>query len=132
MARELGKALIPQGLAASTALRPFAAAMLSSKGSVSVWKSEVLERRPCKGEHQRDHRNKLASRHVAEGRRVVERQRALITSQRKAGLNTGASEKLLDLFESTQAIFEDDLRAAERNENSNRDNTHSKRERELD
>jgi hypothetical protein len=75
---------------------------------------------------------KLASRHVAEGRRVVERQRALITSQRKTGLNTGASEKLLGPFERTQAIVEDDLRAAERNENSNRDNTHSKRERELD
>jgi len=61
----------------------------------------------------------MASRHVAEGRRVVERQRALISSQRKAGLDTSASEKLLNLFESTQAIFEDDLRAAERNENSN-------------
>jgi hypothetical protein len=67
----------------------------------------------------------MASRHVAEGRGVIERQRALITSQRKAGLNTTASEKLLDLFERTQAIFEDDLRAAERNENSNRDITRS-------
>jgi hypothetical protein len=60
----------------------------------------------------------MASRHVADGRRVLERQRALITSQRKAGLDTSASEELLDLFERTQAIFEDDLRAAERNEQS--------------
>jgi hypothetical protein len=44
----------------------------------------------------------MASRHVAKGRRVVERQRALIASQRKAGLNTSAAEKLLDLFETTR------------------------------
>jgi hypothetical protein len=61
----------------------------------------------------------VAARHVTEGRRIIERQRALIARQRKKGLNTWASEKLLDLFGYTQTIFEDDLRAIEGNQNSN-------------
>jgi hypothetical protein len=69
---------------------------------------------------QADNSNKTRDGFSPRCRAIVESQGALITSQRKAGLDTSASEKLLDLFERTQAIFEDDLRAAERNEKSNR------------
>jgi hypothetical protein len=55
----------------------------------------------------------LAARHVAEGRKVVARQRALIAKQKEAGRDTLHSENLLAQFEHTLAIFEDHLREIE-------------------
>ena len=55
----------------------------------------------------------LAARHVAEGKKVVARQRALIARQQQAGRDTFYSENLLDQFERTLSIFEDHLRQIE-------------------
>jgi hypothetical protein len=53
-----------------------------------------------------------AMRHVAEGRRIVDRQRALVARLKEAGLDANAAEDLLAQFERTLAVFEDDLAAA--------------------
>ena len=55
----------------------------------------------------------MAARHVAEGRKVVARQRALIAKQKLSGADTFDSEKLLVQFERKLAIFEDHLREIE-------------------
>lgn len=55
----------------------------------------------------------MAARHVAEGKRIVARQRTLIARHEEAGRSTVDSEKLLALFERTLRIFEDDLQALE-------------------
>jgi hypothetical protein len=60
-----------------------------------------------------------AARHVAEGKRIVEQQRALVAKAKEAGRDTDYAESLLDQFGRTQAIFEDALRAAQDKENSN-------------
>jgi hypothetical protein len=52
----------------------------------------------------------IAERHVVDGRRIVARQRALI-SDKAAGRDTFDAEQLLDQFERTLEIFEDDYRA---------------------
>jgi hypothetical protein len=55
----------------------------------------------------------MAARHVAAGRKVVIRQRALVAKQKIAGRDTLDSETLLYQFERTLAIFESDLRRIE-------------------
>jgi len=50
-----------------------------------------------------------ARRHVAEGRLVIKRQRSLIAHQTALGNDTTNSQSLLNRFEETQTIFEDDL-----------------------
>jgi len=59
-----------------------------------------------------------AARHVAEGRRIVDRQRALVARLKEAGLDAFNAKDLLGQFERTLAVFEDDLRRFTR-ENSN-------------
>ncbi|WP_020508649.1 hypothetical protein [Bradyrhizobium sp. WSM2793] len=51
-------------------------------------------------------RLKLARRHVVKGRQIVERQQLVV---RSGTVNIAEAIKLLALFETTQAIFEDDL-----------------------
>jgi hypothetical protein len=55
----------------------------------------------------------LAARHVAEGRKIVARQRLLIAKQKEAGRETTHSENLLAQFERTLAVFEDHLQEIE-------------------
>jgi len=50
-----------------------------------------------------------AERHVTEGQRILDRQRAIIERQRALGSDTQQSEALLAAFERSQAIFEGDL-----------------------
>jgi hypothetical protein len=50
-----------------------------------------------------------AARHVAEGRRIVARQSALIAKKRAAGQDTVLAEATLLVFKSSLAIFEADL-----------------------
>ncbi len=50
----------------------------------------------------------LAERHVSDGRRIVARQRAFIASRKEAGHDTRDAEALLDQFERTLEIFEED------------------------
>jgi hypothetical protein len=50
-----------------------------------------------------------AKRHVADGRLVLERQRALIDRQKVLKRDTAVSERLLATFERSQEIFEGDL-----------------------
>lgn len=50
-----------------------------------------------------------AERHVTEGRATVERQRELVREQAERGLSTKASQQVLDQFERTQTIFEEDM-----------------------
>jgi hypothetical protein len=54
-------------------------------------------------------RHTEAVRHVEVGRRVILRQRLMIERYRSMGLSTVHAESLLDTFERTQVIFEDDL-----------------------
>jgi hypothetical protein len=54
-------------------------------------------------------RRALALQHVISGRRIIERQRRLITQRKAIGADTGESERLLVSFEKTQVIFEQDL-----------------------
>ena len=49
----------------------------------------------------------LVVRHVAEERRIVARQRELITRLRAAGASTSGAEETLKVFESELAIFEE-------------------------
>jgi hypothetical protein len=51
----------------------------------------------------------MALRHVESGRRIVDRQRALVARRKALGVNTDVSESLLEAFKRSQAIFEDDL-----------------------
>lgn len=51
----------------------------------------------------------LARKHVLSGRSVIERQRALIDRTKALGLSTSSHEELLTRFETSQAIFEEDL-----------------------
>jgi hypothetical protein len=51
-----------------------------------------------------------ALRHVMDGRRIVSQQRQLIAEQKAAGYDTLFAEQILNQFERTLAIFEDDLR----------------------
>jgi hypothetical protein len=50
-----------------------------------------------------------ARRHVATGRSIIERQRALIERDQASGADTKSSEELLARFEASQMIFEEDL-----------------------
>jgi len=50
-----------------------------------------------------------AARHVTEGRLIVARQCALISKQKQGGFDTFDSERLLEQFERSLAIFEDHL-----------------------
>lgn len=61
-----------------------------------------------------DDRLPTAKRHVTDGRRIVAAQRALVARLKAAGHDTSAHEALLDRFERTQCIFEDDLEALKR------------------
>jgi hypothetical protein len=54
-------------------------------------------------------RQRIAQRHVSDGQRVIQRQRALIHSQRKAGRDTTDAEEMLASFERTQVVLEDHL-----------------------
>jgi hypothetical protein len=51
----------------------------------------------------------LAERHVAEGRRIVERQRQLIAKVKACNGYSVQAEELLSLFEKSLVIFEYDL-----------------------
>jgi hypothetical protein len=55
----------------------------------------------------------MAARHVAAGRKVVVRQRALVARQKTAGHDTFLSERLLGQFERSLLIFESHLREVE-------------------
>ncbi len=57
----------------------------------------------------RTERYEEAKRHVADGLRVIERQRALTDRQQALRRDTELSERLLAAFERSQGIFEDDL-----------------------
>jgi hypothetical protein len=54
-------------------------------------------------------RYQMACRHVAGGRQVIDRQRAIVDRQRARGFDSRESERLLEAFERSQGIFEDDL-----------------------
>jgi hypothetical protein len=56
-------------------------------------------------------RSARAHRHVTQGRRIVARQRELITEIRDRGADSTSAEDLLSAFERSLAIFEDDLAA---------------------
>jgi hypothetical protein len=51
-----------------------------------------------------------AARHVANGKRIVARQRALVTRLKACGSSTLVAEQTLRTFLRSLAIFEDDLR----------------------
>jgi len=55
----------------------------------------------------------LARRHVLDGRRIVAQQRLRIELLRAKGRDTNAAELTLEVFEKSQAIFEDHLRELE-------------------
>ena len=55
-------------------------------------------------------RLRVAARHVAIGRRIVARQRALVVRLEENGYSTVEADRTLDLFEQTLAIFEDHYR----------------------
>jgi hypothetical protein len=52
-------------------------------------------------------------RHGIEGRKIVERQRALVRRLREDGHNANEAERTLDPFEQSLAIFEDHLEVLE-------------------
>jgi hypothetical protein len=58
-----------------------------------------------------------ACRHVTEGRRIVDGQRALIERQKASGHDTNEFEHLLASFESAQQIFESDLARIQKERN---------------
>jgi hypothetical protein len=67
-----------------------------------------------------------ATRHVIEGRGIVAKQRAIIDRLKTLGLETYSAEILLSQFETSQAIFEADLKAIVRDEEiSNRNDENS-------
>jgi hypothetical protein len=54
-------------------------------------------------------RHALALQHVISGRRIIERQRRAVAQRKAIGADTSESESLLETFEETQIIFEQDL-----------------------
>ena len=54
-------------------------------------------------------RRLLALKHVISGRRIIDRQRRAIAQRKAIGADTSESERLLESFEKTQLIFEQDL-----------------------
>ena len=56
-----------------------------------------------------DGRIAMARRHVEGGLDILDRQRRLIELRHALKLDVAAAEDLLDRFEASQAIFEDDL-----------------------
>jgi hypothetical protein len=54
-------------------------------------------------------RRALALKHLESGRRIIERQRQLIARRKAIGANTNESERLLESFEHSQMIFDQDL-----------------------
>jgi hypothetical protein len=54
-------------------------------------------------------RHAEAARHVASGKRIIERQRLVIAGRKELGQNTDDFESLLAAFERSQVIFEADL-----------------------
>ena len=52
-----------------------------------------------------------AYRHVIDGRRIIAAQRLRIERMKRNGLQTANAEALLQTFERSQALFEDDLAA---------------------
>jgi hypothetical protein len=57
----------------------------------------------------REERLTQAARHVAEGKRIVARHRALIARLKVCGISTWQAEQTLETFLRSQAIFEHDL-----------------------
>ena len=57
----------------------------------------------------------MASRHVAEGQRIVARQKAMIAKLKPAGHSTLDHEQTLRVFESTLRIFEEHERQLRQN-----------------
>ena len=53
----------------------------------------------------------LARRDVADGRRIVSRQRGIVERFEAAGRDATSAQEALAGFEQSQAIFEDDLAA---------------------
>jgi hypothetical protein len=53
-------------------------------------------------------------RHVQGARKIVDRQRRLVTDKMAAGRDTATAEQLLDQFERTLAIFEKELADAQK------------------
>jgi hypothetical protein len=56
----------------------------------------------------------MARRHVMKGREIARGQRALVNRLRSHGRDTANAEKTLQLFEQSLKIFEDHLKAIER------------------
>jgi predicted DNA-binding transcriptional regulator YafY len=56
----------------------------------------------------------LAQSHVISGRQIVSRQRALIERLRAHGRDLADAEELMDRFEASLRIFEEDLARLER------------------
>lgn len=54
-------------------------------------------------------RHQEAQRHVANGQRIIDRQRAIVERLKALKRDTTTSEGLLAAFECSQAIFESDL-----------------------
>ena len=55
----------------------------------------------------------VAWRHVHNGRRIIASQRGLVEQLRTTGRDVSNAERTLELFERSQAIFEDHLRQLE-------------------
>jgi hypothetical protein len=55
----------------------------------------------------------VAWRHVHNGRRIIASQRGLVEQLRTTGRDASDAERTLELFERSQAIFEDHLRQLE-------------------
>ncbi len=54
-------------------------------------------------------RQEMATRHVAVARRIVDQQRLLLERLKTNGRSTNDAERLLDLYERSLLIFENDL-----------------------
>jgi hypothetical protein len=61
-----------------------------------------------------------AARHVAEGKRIVARQRALVARQKEAGVDTLYAETLLAQFQRTLGVFEEHFLAIQKENFSER------------
>jgi hypothetical protein len=51
----------------------------------------------------------MAQRHVLTGARIIDRQRLIVASLKARGVDTRSAERTLQLFETSQAIFEEHL-----------------------
>jgi dephospho-CoA kinase len=58
-------------------------------------------------------KREMAARHVMSAKRIIANQKSLIERLRLAGLATDNSEALLDQFERTLQLFEEDLHRIE-------------------